>query len=94
MNARFVRHTIETAWGAWHDSRAPAAREGLVVHYASLVKFAAGRLSAGLPRSVDTGDLVSAGVFGLMDAIDKFDPAHGAKFETYAIPRIRGAILD
>ncbi|MFM9082810.1 MAG: FliA/WhiG family RNA polymerase sigma factor [Actinomycetota bacterium] len=94
MNARFVRHTIETAWGAWHDSRDTAAREWLVVHYASLVKFVAGRLSAGLPRSVDTGDLVSAGVFGLMDAIDKFDPAHGAKFETYAIPRIRGAILD
>jgi RNA polymerase sigma factor for flagellar operon FliA len=65
-----------------------------VVHYASLVKFVAGRLAAGLPKSVDTGDLVSAGVFGLMNAIDKFDPANGAKFETYAIPRIRGAILD
>jgi RNA polymerase sigma factor for flagellar operon FliA len=58
------------------------------------VKFVAGRLAAGLPKSVDTGDLVSAGVFGLMNAIDKFDPANGAKFETYAIPRIRGAILD
>jgi RNA polymerase sigma factor for flagellar operon FliA len=64
------------------------------VHYASLVKFVAGRLGAGLPRSVDTGDLVSAGVFGLMNAIDRFDPEQGAKFETYAIPRIRGAILD
>lgn len=94
MNARFVRHTIDTAWAAWHESRDGAAREWLVVHYASLVKFVAGRLSAGLPRSVDTGDLVSAGVFGLMDAIDRFDPVHGAKFETYAIPRIRGAILD
>lgn len=94
MNARFVRHTIDTAWADWHESRDGAAREWLVVHYASLVKFVAGRLSAGLPRSVDTGDLVSAGVFGLMDAIEKFDPAHGAKFETYAIPRIRGAILD
>ena len=70
------------------------AREWLVVHYASLVKFVAGRLAAGLPRSVDTGDLVSAGVFGLMNAIERFDPANGAKFETYAIPRIRGAILD
>jgi RNA polymerase sigma factor for flagellar operon FliA len=58
------------------------------------VKFVAGRLAAGLPKTVDTGDLVSAGVFGLMNAIDKFDPANGAKFETYAIPRIRGAILD
>lgn len=94
MNARPVRHTIESAWQSWHDSREPLAREWLVVHYASLVKFVAGRLAAGLPRSVDTGDLVSAGVFGLMNAIDRFDPENGAKFETFAIPRIRGAILD
>ena len=94
MNARPVRHTIESAWQSWHDSREPMAREWLVVHYASLVKFVAGRLAAGLPRSVDTGDLVSAGVFGLMNAIDRFDPDNGAKFETFAIPRIRGAILD
>lgn len=94
MNARPLRYTIETAWDAWHVSQEATAREWLVVHYASLVKFVAGRLAAGLPKSVDTGDLVSAGVFGLMNAIDKFDPANGAKFETYAIPRIRGAILD
>ncbi|MEY2967012.1 MAG: hypothetical protein RLY50_1062 [Actinomycetota bacterium] len=94
MSARPRRHTVETAWAAWHGSRDQAAREWLVVHYASLVKFVAGRLAAGLPRSVDTGDLVSAGVFGLMGAIERFDPANGAKFESYAIPRIRGAILD
>lgn len=94
MNARPVRYTLESAWQSWHDSGDVAAREWLVVHYASLVKFVAGRLAAGLPRSVDTGDLVSAGVFGLMNAIDRFDPGQGAKFETYAIPRIRGAILD
>lgn len=94
MTTRGRRHTVETAWAAWHGSRDQSAREWLVVHYASLVKFVAGRLAAGLPRSVDTGDLVSAGVFGLMGAIDRFDPANGAKFETYAIPRIRGAILD
>lgn len=94
MNARPLRYTLETAWEAWHHSQEHTAREWLVVHYASLVKFVAGRLGAGLPRSVDTGDLVSAGVFGLMNAIDRFDPSHGAKFETYAIPRIRGAILD
>jgi RNA polymerase sigma factor for flagellar operon FliA len=94
MNARLLRYTIETAWDAWHVSQEATARDWLVVHYASLVKFVAGRLAAGLPKSVDTGDLVSAGVFGLMNAIDKFDPANGAKFETYAIPRIRGAILD
>lgn len=94
MNARPLRYTIETAWDAWHASQEATARDWLVVHYASLVKFVAGRLAAGLPKSVDTGDLVSAGVFGLMNAIDKFDPVNGAKFETYAIPRIRGAILD
>lgn len=94
MNAIPQRFGIETAWQSWHDSGEPMAREWLVVHYASLVKFVAGRLAAGLPRSVDTGDLVSAGVFGLMNAIERFDPANGAKFETYAIPRIRGAILD
>jgi RNA polymerase sigma factor for flagellar operon FliA len=94
MNARPVRYTIESAWQAWRDSQDPLAREWLVVHYASLVKFVAGRLAAGLPRSVDTGDLVSAGVFGLMNAIDRFEPDRGFKFETYAVPRIRGAILD
>lgn len=88
------RFTIDSAWNEFHATSDAAARDWLVVHYASLVKFVAGRLSAGLPRSVDTGDLVSAGVFGLMNAIDRFDPANGAKFETYAIPRIRGAILD
>ena len=86
MNARPLRYSIDTAWDAWHVSKEPTARDWLVVHYASLVKFVAGRLGAGLPRSVDTGDLVSAGVFGLMNAIDKFDPENGAKFETYAIP--------
>lgn len=94
MNARPLRYTVDSAWRAWHDSADGAARDHLVVHYASLVKFVAGRVSAGLPRSVDTGDLVSAGVLGLMNAIDRFDPLQGAKFETYAIPRIRGAILD
>ena len=94
MNALPLRYTIETAWETFHESQEPTARDWLVVHYASLVKFVAGRLAAGLPRTVDTGDLVSAGVFGLMNAIDKFDPDNGAKFETYAIPRIRGAILD
>ena len=68
MNARPHRFTLTSAWDAWHETRDPHAREWLVVHYASLVKFVAGRLAAGLPKSVDTGDLVSAGVFGLMTA--------------------------
>ena len=58
------------------------------------MKFVAGRVGAGLPTSVDPGDLVSAGVFGLIDAVERFDPERGVKFETFAVPRIRGAIFD
>ena len=94
MNALPVRLTIDKAWQQWHEDKDPIAREWLVVHYASLIKFVAGRLAAGLPKRVDTGDLISAGVFGLMNAIDRFDPLQGFTFETYAVPRIRGAILD
>jgi RNA polymerase sigma factor for flagellar operon FliA len=94
MNALPVRLTVDQAWQQWHDDKDAVAREWLLVHYASLIKFVAGRLAAGLPKRVDTGDLISAGVFGLMNAIDRYDPMQGAKFETYAIPRIRGAILD
>lgn len=94
MEGRPRRYTLNSAWSHWAADREPRAREWLVVNYSGLVKFVAGRLGAGLPKSVDTADLVSAGVFGLMDAIDKFDPNHGVKFETYAVPRIRGAILD
>lgn len=94
MNARQVRLTIDEAWKRWTLDKDSQAREWLLIHYASLIKFVAGRLAAGLPKSVDTADLVSAGVFGLMNAIDRYEPGRGAKFETYAIPRIRGAILD
>jgi len=58
------------------------------------VKFVAGRVASGLPQSIEQSDLVSYGIFGLIDAIDKFDPARGFKFETYAISRIKGAIID
>lgn len=70
------------------------AREALILQYSPLVKFVAGRVAAGLPRNVDQSDLVSYGVFGLIDAIDKFEPERGFKFETYAINRIKGSILD
>src|SRR3954453_10500412 len=81
-------------WERWLGQREPKARERLIVHYSPLVKFVAGRVGAGLPSSVDPGDLVSSGVFGLIDAIDRFDPERGVKFETFAAPRIRGAIYD
>ena len=81
----------------WRDYKAtgdPALRNHLVLQYSPLVKYVAGRVRGGLPLSVDSADLVSEGVIGLMDAIEKFDPELGWTFQTYAVPRIRGAIID
>ena len=83
--------------GHWHEfksSGSPEAREKLILHYAPLVKYVASRVATGLPASVEQADLVSYGMFGLMDALTKFEPGRGNKFETYAIPRIKGAIID
>ncbi len=85
---------LQMQWTRWLNRRNPAARDHLIVHYSPLVKFVAGRVGAGLPSSVDPGDLVSSGVFGLIDAIERFDPERGVKFETFAVPRIRGAVYD
>lgn len=81
-------------WREYLAVKSPATREGIILRYAPLVKYVAGRVAIGLPSNVEFDDLVSYGVFGLMDAIEKFDPSRGIKFETYAIARIRGAILD
>ena len=81
-------------WNRWLVRKNQASRDHLIVHYSPLVKFVAGRVGAGLPNSVDPGDLVSYGVFGLIDAIDRYEPDRGFKFETFAAPRIRGAIYD
>lgn len=85
---------LATQWERWLRRRSSSARDHLIVSYAPLVKFVAGRVGAGLPASVDPADLVSSGVLGLIDAIERFDPQRGAKFETFATPRIRGAIYD
>jgi RNA polymerase sigma factor for flagellar operon FliA len=85
---------ITQLWSDYKADGAPDARERLIIHYAPLVKFVAGRVAAGLPQSIEQSDLVSYGIFGLIDAIDKFDPGRGFKFETYAISRIKGAIID
>ena len=66
----------------------------MIVRYSPLVKFVAGRVSAGLPHSIEQSDLVSYGMFGLIDAIEKFDTSRSIKFETYAITRVKGAIID
>jgi RNA polymerase sigma factor FliA len=71
-----------------------AVRDELMIHYSPLVKYVAGKVASNLPSNIDQNDLVSAGVFGLMDAMEKFELSRGLKFETYAITRIRGAIID
>jgi RNA polymerase sigma factor FliA len=81
-------------WVDYKQHGGSHARERLILHYAPLVKFVAGRVASGLPPSIEQADLVSYGIFGLIDAIEKFDPARGFKFETYAIARIKGAIID
>ena len=85
---------IQNLWDQFsrqHDNR---AREQLLLHYLPLVKMVAGRMKIGLPGSVEFGDLVSSGLMGLVNSLDNFSIERGFKFETYAVPRIRGAILD
>ncbi|MBT3316970.1 FliA/WhiG family RNA polymerase sigma factor [bacterium] len=84
----------EKMWDKFIDNGSEFARKQLVESYIRLVNYVAGRMSIGLPHYVDKDDLVSAGLLGLIQAVDKFDPRREIKFETYAIPRIRGAILD
>ncbi len=81
-------------WAEFKQARSQELRDKLIIQYSPLVKYVAGRVGVGLPRNVEQADLVSFGVFGLIDAIEKFDPERGYKFETYAIARIKGAILD
>jgi RNA polymerase sigma factor FliA len=89
-----VDDELATVWHGFKGSAEVEAREKLILHYAPLVKYVASRVATGLPASVEQADLVSYGMFGLIDALEKFEPARGNKFETYAIPRIKGAIID
>ena len=81
-------------WQEYRQTRDRALRDRLILTYAPLVKFVAGRLGATLPSHVDEQDLVSYGLLGLIGAIERFDPDREIKFETYAIARIKGAIID
>ncbi len=84
----------EALWQKYATKPTRELRDQLIVHYSPLVKYVASRVAAGLPQNVEQADLVSYGIFGLIDGIEKFDPARGYKFETYAISRIKGAMLD
>jgi RNA polymerase sigma factor FliA len=88
------RTDASALWSKFKETGDLDARERLILNYSPLVKYVAGRVSSTLPQTVDTADLISYGLFGLIDAIEKFDPGRGIKFETYAIARIKGAIID
>jgi RNA polymerase sigma factor for flagellar operon FliA len=88
------RGSIEEIWAEFKRTGDHGSRDRLIVHYSPLVKYVAGRVSAGLPHSIEQADLVSYGIFGLIDAIEKFDTSRNIKFETYAITRIKGSIID
>jgi RNA polymerase sigma factor for flagellar operon FliA len=81
-------------WRQYRKNKDQALRDRLILTYAPLVKYVAGRLGSGLPAHVDEGDLVSYGLLGLIGAIERFDPDRDIKFETYAIARIKGSIID
>jgi RNA polymerase sigma factor FliA len=85
---------LRSLWELFKGSGDRETRERLILHYSPLVKYVAGRVGVGLPPNIEQADLVSYGIFGLIDAIEKFDINRAIKFETYAISRIRGAIID
>ena len=88
------RTNIAALWAQYKEDADTEARDQLILNYSPLVKYVAGRLASSLPHSVETSDLISYGIFGLIDAIEKFDLTRAIKFETYAIARIKGAIID
>lgn len=97
-----TKQGIDAVWVAFHKAIASGAeqtlrdelRNKLIEHYCQIVRYTAERMRQRLPSEVDVDDLMSAGLFGLMDAIDAFDPKRGVKFETYCTQRISGAIVD
>ena len=85
---------LSALWREFKGTGSLTARNELILHYGSLVRYVATKVGAGLPGTVEYGDLVSYGTFGLIDAIEKFDLEKGVKFETYGIARIKGSIID
>jgi RNA polymerase sigma factor FliA len=86
--------TEDELWVEFHKTRSPQLRDMFIRQYMPLVKYVAGKIAVGMPGSVEFDDLVGFGQFGLLDAINKFDPDKNVKFKTYAVTRIRGAVFD
>ncbi|MCY7715263.1 MULTISPECIES: FliA/WhiG family RNA polymerase sigma factor [Bacillus] len=89
-----LNYEDQALWARWKEWRDPAAGDDLMRRYMPLVTYHVGRISIGLPKSVHKEDLISLGMLGLYDALEKFDPGRDLKFDTYASFRIRGAIID
>jgi len=89
-----VQDETQALWREYSNTKDQHVRDRLILTYAPLVKYVAGRLGSGLPAHVDENDLVSYGLLGLIGAIERFDPDRDIKFETYAIARIKGSIID
>ncbi|MCC6627523.1 MAG: FliA/WhiG family RNA polymerase sigma factor [Chloroflexi bacterium] len=86
--------SVEALWQSYLDTRHSAVREQLIMQYAPLVKYVVGRTSVASSSILDVEDLLGFGTLGLIDAVSRFDPTRGVKFETYALQRIRGSIID
>ena len=81
-------------WARYVKKREPKVREQLILQYAPLVKYVMGRLAISLPAILDYEDVLSSGTIGLIEAVERFEPSKGVKFETYAIARVKGSIID
>jgi RNA polymerase sigma factor for flagellar operon FliA len=92
--AEMTGQQLSEIWAEYTKTRSKKIRDALIGNYVYLVRYVAGKMSMSVPPSVEIDDLVSSGVVGLMDAIEKYDPGRDTKFETYAVSRIRGAIVD
>jgi len=88
------QHDLAEAWRLYKEHNDSRARDELIIAYSPLVKYVAGRMSTGLPAHIEEGDLVSYGLLGLIGALERFDLSRNIKFETYAVSRIKGAIID
>jgi len=94
VQAEALQRSNQALWERYFEGRDPAIREQLILQYAPLVKYVMGRLAISLPAILDYEDILSFGTIGLIEAVERFDHTKGVKFETYAISRIRGAIID
>ncbi len=92
--SELAKMPVAQVWDIWVSKREQVVKDELIVRYIPLVEQVAGRMKIGLPNSVEVNELVNSGIIGLVSSVDNFEPERGLKFETYAVTRIRGSILD